>query len=309
MILAWLCPSQANGATMIITLTGGDTKQYRRSTQKMDHNIQKTGLFSDNNLVRALEMHPPENLEIFEAGSFKACQRGGVTSFELFEAIKRGTLWVNLKDIHALTTPHGRLVRHMHKAFDRHMGVMTCNRTGDLQISSPGAKARYHAGLNDITLWHLRGRRRLYIYPDTPPFILPFDMQKLALESGEHRLVHEEAFETHRIAIDLEPGELICWPHLAPYRIENLDGLNVSMRLENISPRSAARSGAHYFDGYINRKYGKIAEYETQNTVSLFGKAALAALIKKTGKNEPPRRRIKPAFKISLRRPDCIEPI
>ncbi len=292
---------------MIINLTGGDNTQYGKSIQKMDHNIADTGLFSDGNLIRALDMHPPENLDICLKGSFESCERSGASSFELLEAVKRGQLWLNLRNIHDQPTPHGRLVMHMHKAFERHMGISARSRIGGLLISSPRASVGYHIDLTDVTLWHLRGRKRLFVYPNHAPYIHSLDIQKTALQAGIEKIPYRQNFEDQVIKIDLEPGELICWPHLSPHRVDNLEGLNVSLSLESLTLASRLRVGAHYFDGMINHTFGTKIENGAPHPALGFSKAAIAAVAKKAGFTRRHSQPLKPAFKINLRKPGCVE--
>lgn len=309
MIFARLSAYIASGADMIIKLTGGDKRQYGHSIQKMDHNIGATGLFTDSNLVRALDMHPPENIDICTADTFQACERGGLTSFELIEAVKRGALWINLRHLHELSTPHGRLVKHMHKAFARHLGLFTHSRSAGLILSSPGASEGYDVNLTDVALWHLRGRKRVHLYPNQAPFIQPQDVQRLALQAGFEPIPYHPSFDSRAITIDLEPGELMCWAHLAPHRIDNLAGLNVSLSLESLTPQSRARVGAHYFDGYINRKYEKSLETTTLKPMVAYTKAAIAAVLKRSEKTDAEPVQLSPKYRVNLRGSGCLEAI
>lgn len=294
---------------MNIELKGGSGSHYGQSIQKMDHNIQDTGLFSDGNLIRALDSHPPENLDICTRGSFQTCARGMASSADLLNAVRRGSLWLNLRNIDSLNTPHGRLVTHMHKAFNRHLGIRTRSRIGGLIISSPSATVNYHIDLTDVTLWHLRGKKRIYIYPNRAPFIEPKTIQDIAMAAGVENVPYDPSFEEHVFAIDLQPGEMICWPHLSPHRVDNLGGLNVSLSLESMSLKSRMRVGSHLFDGYMNKHLGTKFGSDDPSGVLAFAKTGTATALKKAGLSRRHVRALKPRFKINMAMPDCIEPI
>lgn len=295
---------------MIIKLKGGDKNLFGHSIQKMDHDVHMSGLFSDENLVRALDIYPSENLEIFTHGSAQACMRGDASSAELLEAVKRGWLRVNLKHIESVPTTYGRLSGHMHKAFSKHVGLFTNGRTASLQISSESAPSVCEADLKDVMLWQLRGRKRVDIYPNKAPFIHPEDMQRMALGGHGEKIALTPDLDGDNIGIDLEPGDLLCWPHCAPHRSVNTAGLNVSLRLECLTLNSRARVGAAYFDGYCYEKYKKSWATADPALPATYMKAIFAAFLKWSSEKKatrPPS--VAPAFKVNLKRPSGMEQI
>lgn len=294
---------------MFINLKGGDPLQYGRSIQKMDHNIQDTGLFTDSHLIRAIDAHPDKDLDIFTQGALNTCVRGNTSSSDLLEAVKRGALSLKLRHMDAASTPHGRLVQHLHRAFSQHMRTKTKDRSGALLISSPRAQTAYGAAVADTALWHLRGRQRIYVYPNHAPFIKPADIQSMVSGGAFERLSYSPSFDRKAIAIDLEPGELICWPHMAPLRVDNLESLNVSLSLESLSFASRCRIGAHFMDGYLNQKFGTSFSSEDPHLVPAALKAGGAALLKRAQRTHQQVHTLRPSFRINLSAPNCVEPI
>ena len=49
------------------------------------------------------------------------------------------------------------------------------NAKGGILISSPAAKVPYHCDRTETILWHVRGKKRMYLYPVTEKF-LPDDV-------------------------------------------------------------------------------------------------------------------------------------
>lgn len=300
MKLAHIFVHSIRGANMLIKLKGGNKQQYGQSIQKMDHNIQQTGLFTDNNLIRAIDMHPPELMDIHTVKTHQLCERGNASSFELLEAVKRGILRITLREMHTLTTPHGRLIKHMHKAFARHMGLMTFNRTGDLFIAPQQAELPYRFNLDDTAVWNLRGRQRIYIYPDKAPYIHMKDIQAAARFNRATAIAYHPGFEANRIAIDVDPGELIFWPHLTPYRVEDLEGLSAGLLLKNVTFQSRARIGAHYFDDFINQRFGKSFSSKNPKPAIAFMKALIALIINRSTSSDTPEPAVKPSLRLNL---------
>ena len=294
---------------MQINITGSHRTAYGQAIQKMDHNVLETGLFSDIQLTAALDAHPEPLMDIYRQGSFQPCARGTATGGALLEAVRRGALWINLRNLETVQSNHGQLVRCMQNAFARHMGVKTSDRAGGLIISSPQARTGYNIATADMALWHLRGRRRIYIYPNRAPYIRPRHVQNIALEAGVEKVPYKREFEAESIAIDLEPGEVICWPHLSPYRVDNLEALNVSLNLESLTSISRRRMGSYFFDGYVNRVFGTQRAVTEPGRVAALAKTTAAALIKRAGVVRANQRQQVPQFKVNLARPDCLEPL
>ena len=55
---------------------------------------------------------------------------------------------------------------------------------------------------------------------------------------------------------DAEPGQLITWPQLAPHRVENLEGLNVSLSTEHKNARARRRLNVHTGNHVMRQRFG-----------------------------------------------------
>jgi hypothetical protein len=297
------------GPMMQIKINGSHKSAYGQAIQKMDHNVLETGLYSDPQLIALLDTHPETAMDIYRQSSFQPCARGTASGAALLEAVRRGVLWINLRRLETVQSNHGHVVRCMHNAFARHMGVKTSSRMGGLVISSAEARVGYNIAATDMALWHLRGRKRIYLYPNRAPFIRPRHVQNIALQGTGQSVPYKREFETESIAIDLEPGEVICWPHLSPYRVDNLEALNVSLNLESLTGKSRRRMGSYFFDGYVNRVFGTQRAVTQPGPVSGFAKTAASGLIKKAGIVRAQTRPQRPQFKVNLAYPDGVEPL
>lgn len=297
------------GVKMQIKIIGSHSGAYGKAIQKMDHNVVRTGLFSDPLLVRAIDAHPGHLLSIYTQSALLPCSRGSSSGAVLLEAVRRGDLSIHLRGLESLKSHHGKLVGILHGAFNRHMGLRTTDRNGTLVISSPRARLGYEISTADTSLWHLRGRKRIYIYPNRAPFVRPQHVQQMALQNKTEKIPYKREFETDSIGIDLEPGEVICWPHLSPYRVDNLEAINVSLSLESLTKASRRRMSSYFFDGYINRAFGTHLASTQPGSLSGFSKTMAAGAIKKVARVRAQRRQKTPQFKVNLAYPNCLEPL
>jgi hypothetical protein len=62
--------------------------------------------------------------------------------------------------------------------------------------------------------------------------------------SGEHteQLAYRGEWDELAIHHDLAPGEMMTWPQHTPHRAVNLEGLNVVLATEHMSPRAVRRN-------------------------------------------------------------------
>ena len=73
-------------------------------------------------------------------------------------------------------------------------------------------------------LIQISGRKRVYVYPNTPPFLKPQDLEDIALLNREVDLPYAPWYDAHAQVFDLEPGQMLSWPLNAPHRVENWHG-------------------------------------------------------------------------------------
>ena len=77
----------------------------------------------------------------------------------------------------------------------------------------------------------IAGRKRVYIYPNTPPFIRPEYLEDIALFGIEVDIPYKEWYDAHATVLDIGPGQMLSWPMNAPHRVENLDTFSISMTI------------------------------------------------------------------------------
>jgi hypothetical protein len=227
------------------------------------HNLLDTGLFSDEKLIELFDQHDPENLLVYRMGDdhrklddFQFGSRGGLTSTQLLEAVKSGSTWLNIINMthHAVFRT---LVDSMYDELERKVhGFRTVFRSANLLVSSPNAKVYYHADAPLNMLWHLRGEKRVWVYPGDERFAPREWVEMLFTRESDDDLPYRPEFDQYATAYDLRPGEMLTWPQNVPHRVENIGGLCVSLTTEHYTPSAMKKRMTYMANRYLRKWFG-----------------------------------------------------
>jgi len=100
-------------------------------------------------------------------------------------------------------------------------GNRAFNPRGGILISSPVARVPYHFDKTETILWHVRGKKRIYVYPMTQKFISDESYEAVISNALEDDLPYEADFEEFAKVVDLEEGMALMWPLNSPHRVDN----------------------------------------------------------------------------------------
>jgi hypothetical protein len=113
---------------------------------------------------------------------------------------------------------------------------------GTLLISSPHAMVYYHADGPASALWHIRGRKRIWVYPPLDQrFVKREDLEDIFAGVRHEYLPYDPGFDQAAVSFDLQPGQWVAWAQNAPHRITNLEGVNVSLSTEHFTQATRRR--------------------------------------------------------------------
>jgi hypothetical protein len=209
---------------------------------------------------------------------------GGVKGAAVIEAIRNGRMWLNLRNVGAVDHRYRELLDQAFEEVRRNVpGYDTYNRTNGILISSPNAQVYYHADLPGQSLWQLHGRKRVYVYPNTPPFLTEEQLENIALFEVEVDMRYEPEYDRHAQVFEIGGGEMLHWPLNAPHRVENLDCLNVSMTTEYWTEEIRRRQMINMANGILRYKAGLTPKSRATEGLSFWAKAALQAGVKRSG--------------------------
>jgi len=212
-----------------------DARVLEQRTVCAEHHLATLPLFDDENLIKLLDRHPAEVLHIHTMGTDKSRNQwregraSRLSGAQLLEATRQGRLWLNVRELYKFQPEYRRLIDELYTEIEsRCRGLKTFERTATLLISSPSAQVYYHLDVPINILWHLRGKKRVWVYPlSDPRFVSPEHLEAIVSNEMGEELPFDEAFDQQAEVYDLEPGQMITWPQNTPHRVENLEGLNV----------------------------------------------------------------------------------
>lgn len=213
------------------------------------HHLVGTGLFTDEALARMLDEHPSGHSQVFTMGSdpeqpgdWEPVEHGGLDGAGVLEAVRRGRLWVNVRDLQ----DHNPEYREL---YDRLVAELRAHRPDlvpgplILMIGSPSALVYYHADAGPNLLCHVRGAKTIWVYPSNDPEFAPREiMEEIYAGIRDEELPYHSSLDTGAHVIEVEPGHLVNWPHNSPHRTRNHGGdIDVSFSLEYWTDASIRR--------------------------------------------------------------------
>jgi len=268
--------------------TQEDRGRFRAGIVRARHRLADSGLFCDPALEELIDTHPRELLDIAmmdEDGSSRSwtdLSPGERKGDELLAGAREGRVWMNLRQVFNIRPEYRALLgavfaelRELHQRFRPDF-----IKSG-LLISAPGARVPFHIDRTDTMLWHVRGRKRVYVYPRSAPVLNEADAEAVLMHPFNDDLPYKASFDARAQVFDLEPGDVLCWPVHTPHRVTNLEGLNVSMATEYTCSDVRVRNHAMMFNGLIRRRLGLTPSIEESRGLGLAARAGLGFAARK----------------------------
>jgi hypothetical protein len=252
-------------SVMVSSWTAEQKAAFNKAPVKFAHGLSDTGLFSDEALAQLLDRWPAElyDINLFDFDDqgqhvMRTGVRGQLSGEKALQGVKDGRVWLQLRqaDRH-----NPALAAAMKAAFDgisrQVKGFRPANLNAQLIISAPAAKVPFHADAPGVVLFHLRGRKRIWIYPNDEAHMPQAQMENINLKQQTEDLPYTRAMDAAAKVFDLEPGEAVAWPLHSPHRIENQGVFNVSLSVDYQTWGSRIINGAHYTNGLLRRAGAK----------------------------------------------------
>ncbi len=231
-----------------------------KAPKTVEHDIPLY-LASDEALIHILDRYPEELFDInsydFDAEgqvSLTTGTRGRADARTVLAAIKAGRLWVNLR---SCEEGHPGLWAEIQRWFQANaatLGAVGARKmTGQLILSSPTTRVPFHFDAAGVVLVHLRGVKRVWVYPNTDAFLPQDAMEKVIMRTTTEELPYQRIMDGAAYRFDVVPGEALTWPLYAPHRVENQEGLCVSLSMDYQTWDSRITTGAHRANGVLRR--------------------------------------------------------
>ena len=255
------------------------------------HDLIAQGFAEDAALAALLDRYPAELFDINlydydDEGqvSLRTGARGRLDGAQLLEAIQQGRLWVNLRDVETgWPELWAAAMAEFKKVEAAYPGLKAVKNAGQLILSSPKARVPYHFDAAGVVLFHLRGRKRIFVYPGDEGHLPERNMEQVVARQTTEELPYRLAFENDAQVMDLEPGGALTWPLYAPHRVENLDRFCVSLSMDFQTWPSRFRKGALFTNAVIRSRGGSPRFTDGMSTPELAARWAASLALKKVG--------------------------
>ncbi len=284
---------------------------------KLGHSLHTSPLFSRKTLIDLIEAYPRSHYALVHMGEQKdkrLWQEGEIGSLkgaDVFDAIAKGRMWLNLRDVSTVDKRYQEALDQMFESLAQRVpGFVAPRRSCGILISSPKAQVYYHADLPGQALFQIEGVKTVYVYPNTPPFITPENLEDIALFDMELDVPYAPWYDAHAKVMQLNPGEFLHWPLNAPHRVENLDVLNVSMTVSYTTDAIKRAQSVNLANGILRHRFGFARPGRSIEGLPYWSKAALQKGMRDMGwiKRERAKRR-EIAFRLDPNRPGAIIPL
>lgn len=283
---------------------------------KLRHTLHERTLFGDEKLGAILDAIPPERMAIntmgigtHDAGTWSYCQRGDLSGVQLINAVKTGRIWINVTKIADFVPEFSELMDEMFAEIESHVPDLDVLRKSmGLLISSPNAQVFYHADVPGQALWQIRGEKRIWIYPNTEPFLKRPALENIVRGTTEEEMAYEPWFDDHAKVIDLKPGDMAHWPLNGPHRVENRDCLNISVTTEHWTPEIRRHFAVQYGNGIL-RKFGWTPKSADLYGPTAWAKIAMTAAWRLSGQQQRQAFKRQMRFKLDSSAPGLLVPL
>lgn len=287
-----------------------------RETVRFQHALADRPMFSDEALIEVLDLYPREKLGVFTMGQnpveWKTWKRGqaqDLTGRQLWEAVQAGRIWLNLREVNSFIESYADLAREIFGDIEAHTGTKTFRHDLGLLISSPNAQVFYHLDATPVTLWQIRGEKKMWVYPRQEPFVSDQEIERIVLREQAEQFAYQPEWDTSAEVVDMLPGVMASWPQNAPHRLVNGPMVNVSLSIEYLTPAAMLRANVLYANGVMRRRLGArptLKDGYSPANLAKFGiaRAAKALKLQKEVSTKAP-----PSFRLDAATPGRIAAI
>jgi hypothetical protein len=261
---------------------------WGRHTVKLRHTLAGREMFSDESLAKLIETIEPRHMDISTMGddvsTWGHCDRAGLAGMEVLDAVRGGRIWINMMAIENVDPRFGEVLETMYTELEDALpDFKTFKRKLGLLISSPGAKVFYHFDVPGQGLWQIRGRKRIWIYPPSEPFLCPSNVENVVRSLDKEDVPYQPWFDEHAEAYVMEPGDMLHWALNGPHRVENYDVLNVSLTTEHWTDEIRRSYAMNYGNGVLRRDAKWRPRSRNTSGPAFWAKAGLTAAYRFSG--------------------------
>jgi hypothetical protein len=300
--------------SVITDWTAEKARAFGFANLYFSHGLHERPMFDDAGLAALLDRYPRDKLGVFTMGedpvdwrSWRAGSAGSLSGEKLLEAAKAGRIWLNLRHANDHLPEYAALEREIFAEKRSATGQKMFKRDLGILISSANAQVFYHLDVPLVSLWQIRGRKRVWVYPVEAPYIRPEQLERIVLKETAEQFAYEPALDEGAEVYNLMPGKMVTWRQNAPHRIENGPMLNVSLSIEFMTPAALMHANVLYANGVL-RKAGLDPKIQRAPHPAALAKVALARGVKAAGLAATFEKSLSPSFTLDAGRPGALLP-
>lgn len=290
--------------TIITDWTAEKAANLSHANLAFNHSLHEREMFSDEGLVSLLERYPREKLGVFTMGedpvdwrSWRRGSPGDLSGEQLLNAARSGRIWLNLRHANDYLPEYAALEEEIFAEKRDRSGLRTFRRDLGMLISSANAQVFYHLDVPLVSLWQLRGQKRVWVYPVAEPCVGEVELERIVLRETAEQMAFEPSLDDVAEVHDLVPGKMVTWCQNAPHRIVNGPMLNVSLSVEFMTPAALIRANVLYANGIL-RKSGVRPRIQKAPHPTAIAKFALARAAKAAGLSRTFERTLPETFRL-----------
>ena len=248
----------------LVNLSSEDRAGFDRRLVVAKHRLgvdsDTAPLFSDEAIAGILDDYPAEWLFALTMGSDperpednERVQHTGVSGAEVLDAVSRGRLWLNITNIDQVDPRFRALTDLLYAEIAAAVPGFTVDEShATLLVSSPQAMVYFHVDGPPSFLWHVRGRKRVWVYPHLDERVLSRELlEDVYAGTRQEYVPYSTSFDDMAEVRNLEPGDVAMWPHNSPHRVSNLDTINVSLVTDHWTPDARRRARVYKANQFL----------------------------------------------------------
>jgi hypothetical protein len=257
---------------------------------QLAHELHKSPLFSTDRLAELIERYPREHYSLVQTGArgssrvWREGEIGNLSGHQVMDVISRSGLWLSMRDIGAVDSRYRAMIDGMFEEVAAKVPEFEASSHQEsILISSPDAQVYYHADMPGQALIQIAGRKRVFVYPNTRPFITPAHLEDIAVYDDELDIPYEPWYDKHAKVFDIGPGQMLHWELNAPHRVENLDTFSVSMTVSYSNDQIRRSEIVNLANGLLRHRFGHTPRTRNLRGPSYFAKAVMQKLYRDSG--------------------------
>lgn len=290
------------------------TDKFQKEIITFGHGLPETELFTDEALIALLDKHPAHMLDVNSMGDadhpkypnkFRTGDFRNIPGKVLLEAAKAGRVFINVRNAMNIHPEYKEVLDQMYGGIAEKTGNKAYTAKGSILISSPISQTPYHFDKTEVILWHIRGAKRIVLYPRTQKFIPDTAFEKAVTNILDDDLPYDASFDKEATIFDLEPGQALTWPLNSPHRVDN-SAFCVSVTTEYSTRESGMKNAAMVTNATLRHKFGMDVSYEKDGKAARQIKSIFGRVLKKTGIAHKTVTKDMVTFTIDPKNPDFV---